>query len=107
MLRTYPQQNVQRFWRWTGENMEHFFRPLISKIRIFYMMVFISIFRELLVNHVNVKFIFVSVISSKPGVETDYKNLLIHPARDESYSEVTKIINHYLMITSHPEFFQK
>lgn len=72
------------------------------------MLVFISIFRLLAVNHVNITFIFVSVTSSKPGMEMDYKNPLIHPARDERYSEVTKMTNHYLMITSHTELlFQK
>lgn len=58
------------------------------------MLVFISIFRVLLVSHVNIMFIFVSVISSKSGMERDYKNPLIHPARDERYSEVHKMANH-------------
>jgi len=37
----------------------------------------------LLVSHVKIMFIFVSVISSKAGMEMDYKNPLIHPARDK------------------------
>lgn len=72
------------------------------------MLVFITIFRMLLVNHVNTMLIFVSVISSKAGVEMDYKNPLTHPARDEVYSELTKMTNNVLVIISHIElFFQK
>lgn len=45
------------------------------------MVVFISTFRVLPVNNVDT-FIFVSIISSKPGTEKDYKNPLIYPARN-------------------------
>lgn len=69
------------------------------------MLVFISIFKVLFVNHVNKMFILVSVISSKPGMKMDYKNPLNHPARDERYSEVTKMTNHYLMIISHTNYY--
>lgn len=88
--------------------MEDFLGHQSPNSGFFYMLVCISIFRVLLVNHVNIMFIFVSVISSKPGMEMDYKNPLIHPARDERYSEVTKMTNHYLMIISQQNyFFQK
>lgn len=58
-----------------------FLRSFISKITSCYMVVFISTFRVLPVNNVDT-FIFVSIISSKPGTEKDYKNPLIYPARN-------------------------
>lgn len=43
--------------------------------------------------------VFVAVISSKPGMEMDYKNPLIRSARDKRYCEVVKndksFLNHY------------
>lgn len=63
------------------------------------MLVLISTFPVLLVNPVNIILLFVAVISSKPGMEMDYKNPLIHSARDETYFEVIKnyesFLNHY------------
>lgn len=62
------------------------------------MLVLISVFPVLLVNPVNRSLGFVAVIRSKPGIEMDYKNPLIHFARYERYSEVIKnensLLNH-------------
>lgn len=93
MLKTYSQQKVHVLVR---NRRKHgaFFRSLISKIIICSMLVFISIFRVLLVSHVNIMSIFVSVINSKSGMERDYKNPLLHPARAEMYSEVPKMAKH-------------
>lgn len=74
-----------------------FFRPLVSKISIFSILVVFSIFP--VINAVKIMPVFVAVISSKPGMEMDYKNPLTHSARDERYSEVVRnhksFLNHY------------
>lgn len=71
----------------------------MSKISIFSILVVFSVFPVLLVNPVNIMLVFVAVISTKPGMEMDYKNPLTHSARDERYSEVVEndksFLNHY------------